>query len=347
MNLLVMGGTLFAGRAAIEASLAAGHDVTTFNRGHTDPTLFDGEVEKLIGDRNRPDDLGALYGRSFDVVIDTSAYLPRQVRSVVDALDGQIGHYSFVSSCSVYASHEAVGADETDPVAPLPDGVDADDADAVQTHYGALKAQCEHALDEVLPGRAHHVRAGLIVGPHDDTGRFGYWLDRVAGGGDVLAPDPPDNPLQVIDVRDLGQWLLTAADVGVTGPVNAVGDPGRVTMRSFLEEIAAVSGATARFVWVDQQFLADERVEPWSDLPLWLPPATLPTHVGFLQRRNDRARAAGLQLRPLGDTIADTLDWQASAEPASRDKPLDLGTVGLTDDRQRSLLETWERRTVR
>ena len=211
-----MGGTLFAGRAVVAEALDAGHDVTTFNRGQTNPTLFDGDVEKLIGDRN--DDLDLLAGRSYDVVVDTSAYLPRHVTSVVEALDSQIGHYSFVSSCSVYASHERIGADESDPVAELPAHVDRDDAESVEANYGPLKALCERALDEVLPGRAHHCRAGLIVGPHDDVGRFGYWLERVAGGGEVLAPGPPDNPMQLIDVRDLANWLLVAAEAGVTGP---------------------------------------------------------------------------------------------------------------------------------
>lgn len=344
MKLLVMGGTLFAGRAVVAEALDAGHDVTTFNRGRTNPTLFDGNVEKLIGDRD--DDLDLLAGRSYDVVVDTSAYLPRQVASVVEALDAQIGHYSFVSSCSVYASHERVGADETDPVAELPAEVDRDDAESVQANYGPLKALCERALDEALPGRAHHSRAGLIVGPHDDAGRFGYWLERVAGGGEVLAPGPPDNPMQVIDVRDLAKWLLVAAEAELTGPINAVGDPGKLTMESMLAEIAKAANASPTLVWTDQAFLAEEGVEPWSDLPMWLPPATLPTHVGFLQRRNDRARAGGLTLRPLADTIHDTLDWMASDEPPPREKPLDIGTVGLSDDRQRSLLDAWERRSV-
>jgi 2'-hydroxyisoflavone reductase len=345
MKILMMGGTLFAGRAVVEEALAGGHDVTTFNRGRTNPELFDGDVEKLVGDRN--ENLDALRGRSFDVVVDTSAYLPRHVRSVVEVLDGHIGHYSFVSSASVYAGHQRVGADETDPVAEVPPDVDIDDAGAIDANYGPLKAACERTLEEVLPGRAHYARAGLIVGPHDDSGRFAYWLNRVTGGGDVLAPDPPDNPIQLIDVRDLAAWLLTAAEGHVTGPVNAVGDPGTCTMGSLFAEIVVVTGSTARFVWVDQAFLAQHDVQPWSDLPFWLPPATMPTHVGFLQRRNDRARAAGLRLRPLAETIQDTVGWLELGEPPPRDKPLDLGTVGLTDDRQQSLLETWERHSVR
>ncbi len=275
------------------------------------------------------------------------ALAARHVRSVVEALDGRIDHYCFVSSASVYASHQPIGADESAPVEELPTDVDVDDETQITAHYGALKACCERTLDELLPGRAHHARAGIIVGPHDDSGRFAYWLQRIAAGGDVLAPDPPDNPIQMIDVRDLAAWLLTAAEHGVTGPVNAVGDPGQLTMASLLGEIDAVAGNGARLVWVDQSFLADEGIEPWSDLPLWLPPATLPTHVGFFQRSNARARAAGLTFRSLAVTIADTLDWLSSGEPPPRNKPLDIGRVGLSDERHRSLLERWERRTVR
>lgn len=344
MRILVMGGTLFAGRAVVEAALEAGNDVTTFNRGRTNPTLFAGDVEKLIGDRNG--DLERLVGRSFDVVVDTSAYVPRQVRSVVEALDGQIGHYSFVSSCSVYADHGRIGADETDPIAEVPEGVDVDDDTLVEANYGAFKARCEQVLDEVMPGRSHHARAGLIIGPHDDVGRFGYWLSRLAAGGDVLAPDPPDNPLQLIDVRDLASWLLVAAESGVTGPVNALGDPGALTMASFLAEVAAITNSGERLVWVDQAFLAAEEVQPWSDLPFWLPPETMPTHVGFLQRSNERAKSGGLELRPLAASISETLEWMASSDAAQQEKP-HLGSVGLTDDRQQALLGSWERRSVR
>lgn len=352
MKVLVLGGTLFLGRAVVEEAMAAGHDVTLLNRGVTNPELFV-EIEQLRCDRNG--DLGVLRGRSFDSIVDTSAYVPRQVRAVIEALEGRIDHYSFVSSCSVYADHSIPGEGEeaelAEPSDPDPDPADPDFE--VGDDYGGLKALCEAAIDELLPERAHHVRAGLIVGPHDNTGRFTYWVHRLATGGDVLAPGPRDQPVQLIDAHDLAAWILHAAEIGVTGAVNALGDRGALTFGSMLEQIAAVTRSDARIHWVDEQFLVDAGVAPWTDLPLWLPHRTLPTHAGFLDRANDRARAAGLQLRPLQETIAAIArDFDASAGLHRSDvEPSEDGAdpqppAGLTPERERALLSAWDRSTV-
>jgi 2'-hydroxyisoflavone reductase len=246
MKFLVMGGTLFLGRAIVEVGLNAGHQITVFNRGQTNPDLFP-EIEHLIGDRNS--DLRALSGRSFDALIDTSAYFPRQVASVVDALAGQIEHYSFVSSMSVYAQSDEPNADESAGLGTVTDPKD----EHSDENYGGFKALCEHALDSALPGRAHHVRAGLIVGPHDNTGRFSYWVQRFVSGGDVLAPQPPDQPIQLIDVRDLAEWTVHAATTGVTGPINASGAPGTHTMASMLATIQTSTASQATVHWVDER----------------------------------------------------------------------------------------------
>ncbi len=341
MNILVMGGTLFAGRAVVAQALADGHRVTMFNRGVTNPGLFP-EAEHLQGDRNI--DLSVLEGRRFDEVVDTSAYFPRQVRTLVEALQGRIGHYSLVSSCSVYAEHDRPGADETAELDGVPSDLDVETTTEVGEHYGALKAMCEQTLDELLPGRGHHVRAGLIVGPHDNTGRFTYWVRRLAEGGDVLAPGPRDQPVQFIDVRDLAAWILRASDTGVTGPINATGIPGVHTMESMLAEIVKVVGGEPNVEWVPETFLAEHDVAPWSDLPLWLPPVTLPTHVGFMARSVSAALAGGLELRPLADTVLDTLSWVRSASEAeggagsSKDYGNPPDQAGLSPERERQLL---------
>jgi 2'-hydroxyisoflavone reductase len=322
MKFLVMGGTLFLGRAIVEVALNAGHQITVFNRGQTNPDLFP-EIEHLIGDRNS--DLRALSGRSFDALIDTSAYFPRQVASVVDALAGQIEHYSFVSSMSVYAQSDEPNADESAGLGTVTDPKD----EHSDENYGGFKALCEHALDSALPGRAHHVRAGLIVGPHDNTGRFSYWVQRFVSGGDVLAPQPPDQPIQLIDVRDLAEWTVHAATTGVTGPINASGAPGTHTMASMLATIQTSTASQATVHWVDEDFLMQRKVRPWSDLPLWLPPRSLPTHAGFMARDTSKAVRLGLTIRPLADTISATIDAGI------------VGGGGLSSERESELLQEW------
>jgi 2'-hydroxyisoflavone reductase len=322
MRVLILGGTLFLGRHLAAAALGRGHEVTLFNRGHTNPDLFP-EAEHLHGDRDG--DLSALAGRDWDAVVDTSARLPRWVREFVSIAGDRLGHYTFVSSISVYADTSRPGTDEAAAVYVLADETAEDIPDAET--YGGLKALCERAAEELMPGRVLSIRPGLIVGPHDDSGRFTYWVHRIAAGGDVLAPEPRDQPVQLIDVRDLAGWILAMAERGELGVFNATGPDRPLTMETLLAEIASATRSDARLVWVDERHLIEAGVEAWSDLPLWLAPNVDPAHAGFLSIDVSKALASGLVFRPLSETVRDTL---AHAERT--------GKAGLDPDRERELL---------
>jgi 2'-hydroxyisoflavone reductase len=322
MRLLVLGGTQFLGRHVVEAALARRHDVTLFNRGQTRPELFP-NVEKLRGDRDG--DLTALRGRAFDAVVDTSGYVPRVVAATLAALD-DVGHYTFVSSVSVYADLSRPPT-ESSPVATLEEPTEEFRSEA----YGALKAECEAVVTERFP-RAFVVRPGLIVGPWDPTGRFTYWPARASAGGDVLAPALPDAPAQVIDARDLAAWIVQAAESQLSGTFNAV---DRATTRlALLEACVRVSGAGAKLVWVDSNFLVEQGVGEWMELPLWL---NDPGYAGMLSIDPSPAFAAGLATRALEETIGDTLAWVASGD-APADPP-----AGLARDKERAVLDAWAR----
>ena len=323
MKLLVLGGTKFLGRAAVEAALARDHEVTLFNRGETHPDLFP-EAEKIRGDRDQ--DLSALVGRTWDGVIDTCGYLPRQVRGAADLLAGAAGYYLFVSSVSVYAdrSGRIVEGDDTEDLGDLPDDRLAED----YSNYGALKALCEQAVANALPDGNAIVRPGLIVGPHDPTGRFTYWPHRVARGGDVVAPAPAAGRVQFIDVRDLGEWMVSLSERQEAGTFNAVNEG--VAWSELLETCRDVSGSDARFVWIDADFLSDHGVEEWMDLPLWISDDEA---QGMHRVDVSRALEAGLTFRPLPETIKATLDRAEMTDGA-----------GLPPNRERQLLTTWEAR---
>jgi 2'-hydroxyisoflavone reductase len=327
MKLLVLGGSIFLGRAIVDAALAAGHEVTLFNRGIHNPDLYPG-VEKIRGDRRV--DLSPLEGRSWDAVIDTSGYVPRVVRQSASSLADRVDHYTFVSSLSVYADTSRPGLDETAPVATL---AEESMEEVTGDSYGPLKALCERAAEAEMPGRTASVRAGLIVGPHDPSDRFTYWVHRVAKGGDILAPGRPEQPVSFIDVRDLGEWLLVLAGARTAGVFNATGPAEPCSMGAFLEECRLVTGADARFVWADQEFLASENVAPWQELPMWLPDEE--EYAGFNAFDSSRARAAGLTFRPVSNTICATWEWDRRRDPPSA--PGDR--AGLSEARERELLK--------
>jgi len=339
MKILVLGGTLFVGRAIVEHAVALGHDVTMFNRGQTNPTLFP-DIEHIVGDRNV--DVGALAGRSFDAVIDTSGYFPRQVSSIVEVVGSGIDHYTFLSSVSVYADHDTPDADEEGELTAVADP----DVEAQGSDYGGFKALCERTLEAALPGRVHCVRAGLIAGPYDSTRRFGYWVERLATEDQVLAPEPSEAPVQIIDVRDLAEWILESAEAGLAGAFNATG-PSQTFLHT-LEAIKRGVHSRSKLVWATEAFLVDHGVEPWTDLPLWLPPHSVPGHRGFMQRSNARAAALGLVTRPIEDTAEATLEWLRTqpGSPATRDYGNPAAGPGLAPDRQRRLLDAWERHTA-
>jgi len=301
MRLLVLGGTKFLGRHGVDAALAAGHDVTIFTRGETNPELFP-EVEHLVGDRDGK--LDALAGRSWDGVVDTSGYVPRVVRQSAELLRDAVGRYVFVSSISVYDDFSDP-VDESSPVAKLEDP----STEEIMEAYGALKAACENVVDEVYGDRSARVRAGLIVGPYDPTDRFTYWPRRIALGGEVLGPGSPDAPVQFVDARDLARWLVELALNGPGGTFNATGPAEPLTFAQLLERARAAIGSDANVVWVDDQHVLDAEVQPWTELPLWLPGAE---YAGMTRADIRRALEAGLTFRPLEETVVDTLAWDRS-----------------------------------
>lgn len=333
MKLLVLGGTKFLGRHLVEVALGRGDEVTLFNRGLLHPELFP-QVEKLRGDRDGG--LDALRGRRWDAVVDTSGYIPRVVRASAELLADSVGCYVFVSSGSAYADHSRPN-DEESPAARL---ADETVEEVTGETYGGLKALCEQAVERAMPGRALHVRAGLIVGPYDSTGRFPYWTARVARGGEVLAPEPPERQIQFIDARDLSAWMLRMAEGARAGVYNASGPDYTLTMGRFLEECRDVSRSDARFIWADEEFLVARGVQPWAELPLWLPRSDERFRY-FLAMSCDKALAAGLTFRPVAETIRDTLAWQAAGSPGVvRDAP-GAPVPSLTPEREEELLKAW------
>jgi 2'-hydroxyisoflavone reductase len=317
MKLLVLGGTKFLGRAAVEAALARGHEVTLFNRGETNPELFP-EAEKLRGDRTV--DLSALQCREWDAVLDPSGFVPAVVRASAEALSDQAGHYLFISSISAYASLAGPN-DEDSPVAELGDLPD-DRMLEDYSNYGPLKALCERAAAEAFGDRHAIVRPGLIVGAHDGTGRFTYWPHRIARGGEVLAPAPPDRVVQFIDVRDLGPWLVDLCERQATGTYNAT-HPGR-SWGEVLETCREVADSDATFRWVPDTFLVEHGVGEWMELPMWVQSSG---DAGIHEADVSRAVSAGLTFRPLEETVRDTLDLAQTTSEA-----------GLTQEREAELL---------
>lgn len=325
MKLLILGGTRFLGRALVEAALAAEHDVTLFNRGQSGPDLFP-NLERLQGDRDGG--LAPLVGRRWDAVIDTCGYIPRLVRASAERLAAAVGHYTFISTISVYADQATIGIDEQSPL-----GTIAEETveEITGETYGPLKVLCEQAADAAMGGRALHVRSGLIVGPHDPTDRFTYWPYRAAKGGDILAPGDPDQPVQFIDVRDIAAWTICATEQRLTGPYNVTGPQQRLTMREVLTDCQQVSQSDAAFTWVSEAFLLKHEVAAYSEMPLWVPA----DHAGFGTVNCAKANGTGLKVRPLPDTIRDTLAW-LNTRPADYE-----WRGGLTPEREAALLQQW------
>ena len=317
MRLLVLGGTAFLGRALVAAALERGHEVTLFNRGRTNPELFP-EAERLRGDRN--EDLSALEGREWDAVVDVATFLPRAVRLATEALRDRVDRYVFVSSISAYADF-STPASEDSPLAQL----ENPESESIED-YGPLKAECERLVQEAFGERALVVRPGLIVGPHDPTDRFTYWPRRVAEGGRMLAPAPPDQPVQFIDVRDLGEWIVAAIEAGRSGVYNVTGEP--TTFEALLDECMRVSG-DAEIVWVPPESLVEAEVGEWMELPLWI---VTPEFAAMQRTDVSKALRDGLRFRPLEETIRDTLAWDAELTTPRAEG------VGLTAERERELL---------
>jgi nucleoside-diphosphate-sugar epimerase len=313
VRLLILGGTLFVGLHLAEAALERGHDVTLFHRGRANPTAVP-QATHVLGDRER--DLTLLAGEPFDWVMDTSGYVPRVVRSAVEAISAE--RWCFVSSVSAYADLSGPVTEAT----PLREPEwEREDVDAL---YGELKVACEEVVHDAYGDRALVLRPALIAGPHDPTTRFSYWPLRIARGGDVLAPGSPDRLVQFVDARDLAEWTLDLLEANAGGRLNATSEP--LTMGTLLDLCVRVAGTNARLCWVPDALLRAESVREWEELPLWL---VDPAFVGMMDVHPARVSA-----RPLEDTIRDVL----AATPADDPRPHE-GRTCLSPEREARLLE--------
>lgn len=328
MKILVLGGTHFLGRHLVEAALLHHHDLTLFNRGKTDPGAFP-NVKQIHGDR--AEDIVLLLGHQWDAVIDTSGYLPRVVRQSVEQLAPYVSRYLFVSSISVYRDFHQVQMTEDSPVDRLKN---PDDEDIFQS-YGPLKALCEEEVRQGFGQRALIVRPGLIVGPHDPTDRFTYWVRRFASGQAVVVPRPDDRPVQFIDARDLAAWMLQLLERSASGTFQATGPIEPLTMGALIAAFREALPDAGKPVWIPEPFLREHHIAEWTDLPLWI--SERMGWPGFLAVNIDRARDAGLSLRPVTETIHDTWQWDQSRGAPHL-------TAGLDDERHNALLAAWRQK---
>ena len=336
LKILILGGTRFVGPHMAEYALSRGHTLTFFNRGKTNPGVLPG-VERIQGDRNG--DLQGLAGREWDAVIDNSGYLPRQVRASAELLHRSVPYYLFISSVSVYASF-AQANDEHSPVGTLADPtVEKIDGET----YGPLKALCESAALAVYgPGHTSVLRPGLIVGPDDNTDRFTYWPARASRGGTFVAPNSPRDPVQVIDVRDLARFAIATVEQQRAGTFNILSPPGRFTIGDVVDQSIRAAIDLARpspppvAAWLPTAFLEAQGVAPWSDMPVWAP--SVGEEAGFALVSAERALEAGLTIRPMAETVTDTLRWFLGQPEAER---LDL-KAGLSAEREAKVLAAWK-----
>ena len=324
MRILIIGGTRFLGRHLVEAALDHRHEVTLFNRGKSNPDLFP-ELETILGDREH--DVNKLQGRIWDAVIDVAGYLPRIVRLSAEVLEPNVSRYVFISTISVYADFKKAGIDEAYPVGKL---ANETVEEITGETYGPLKVLCERAVQDIYGERALIVRPGLIVGPHDPTDRFTYWPVRVARGGDVLAPQKPEVATQIIDVRDLAEFIIKLTEENALGVYNATGPNYELTMGKILEVSKQISNSDANVRWASVEFLSQNKMEPWSDMPAWIPDDE--EGVGFARVDLSRAMQAGLTFRPLEETIRDILEW-AKTRPTDHE-----WRAGLTAEREAEAL---------
>lgn len=323
MKILIIGGTRFLGRHLVNSARARGHEVTLFNRGLTNPELFGDYVERIEGDRAK--DLDQLTGQ-WDAVIDTCGYFPRIVHMSAEALKGKVEQYVFISSISVYADFKKVGINESYPVGKIEDETMEE---ITGESYGPLKALCEKAVQDVFGINSLIVRPGLIVGPHDPTDRFTYWPVRITRGGDVLVPDGPNALTQIIDVRDLSDFIIHVVEQNISGVFNATGEP--LQLGTLFETCKQVSGSDANFKWASVKFLNENNVAPWSDMPAWIPDTD--EEKGFARVDISKAKQAGLVISPLEETVKDIIAW-AFEIPADHE-----WKAGLTEMREMELLK--------
>jgi 2'-hydroxyisoflavone reductase len=335
MRLLVLGGTRFLGRGVVDAALAAGDEVTTLTRGVSGEPP-DG-VEALHGDRNTPDGLDVLRGRQWDAVVDTCGFVPSVVGRGAALLADSVGHYVFVSSINAYPDFGEKPIRDDSPVHDCEPDAGSPDGTFEMEQYGPFKVGSERAVESYFPGRATQLRAGLIMGPYDNTGRLPYWVGRMARGGEVLAPGDPDRTLRLIDARDLGAWAVETGRTGTAGTYVATGPADQVTFGEILSTAAAVSGSDATVTWVPEDFVVEQGIAGWTELPLWLPVSQAPC---AFDEDTTAAERAGLRTRPVADSVRDVYAWLTGpdADNAPNER---TGRAGLDPQKEKDALAAW------
>jgi 2'-hydroxyisoflavone reductase len=337
LRILILGGTGFTGPFQVKYALDRGHKVTTFNRGKTHPGELPTGVEQLIGDRNGK--LEALKDRKWDVVIDNPTTLPAWVRDAAQVLKGNVDRYVFISTISVYGEVKK-GVDESAPTEkyegadPYKETIEAMRASGFKT-YGPLKALSEKEAEKWFPGKTLVIRPGLIVGPRDETDRFTYWPVRIDRGGEVLAPGSPEDPVQFIDGRDLAEWTIRMVEKGESGIYNATGPAKPLGIGGMLDGIKDALKSNAKLTWANEEFLTQQKVEPWSDMPVWTGKES-----GLARTNIDKALGKGLTFRSLADTSRDTLAWFKSQSQERQSKL----KAGLTPEREAEVLAAWKKK---
>ena len=328
MKILIIGGTVFLGRHLVTIAQERGHEVTIFTRGKHNPDIFD-NVEKLRG--NRDGELDALLDKKWDAVIDTCGYYPRIVKQSVEMLKDKVEHYTFVSSISVYGDFSKIGITEDDEVGKI---ADETIEEITEESYGPLKALCENEVTKVFGENALIVRPGLIVGPHDPSGRFTYWVKRLQEGGKVLIPGEEKLKTQFIDVRDLAGWIIEKIEEKLSGTFNVTGPEQDLAFEELMQNISKIYEKDYDFVKVPDNFLLENQVIPYMELPLWIP-QTEEKYQGFDSVSIQKALDQGLKFRPLKNTILDTLDWYSSLEKQNF-------PAGMKAEREEELIMKWE-----
>jgi 2'-hydroxyisoflavone reductase len=335
LRILILGGTSFIGPHQVSYALDRGHTITLFNRGRTNTDLFP-EVERLKGDRN--DDLEALKGRTWDVVIDNSASNPDWVRATAQLLKDSVDRYFYVSSRSAYSDTSRIPMTADAPTFTFQTAGVAPDTETARLPYGLRKAMSEREAQEAFPGRAAIFRPGLIIGPRDETDRFTYWPVRIHRGGEVLAPGDQSDPVQIIDARDFSEWMIRMAEDGHSGVFNAVGPATPRPMAELLYGIRAVTTAETTFTWVDADFLAGHEIRPYAEMPVWLPPTE--GREGYARFDMSPEVALGLTYRSLAVTTRDTLEYHFSRPP---ERQANL-RAGISAEREAEVLAAWHGR---
>lgn len=372
LRILILGGTGFLGPACTESALARGHKVTLFNSGRSEekrkeagrPSLVPDGVEVFYGNRDpkltaddrrlrgdpeaekkkdphSPMGLSQLQkaiedGAEWDGVVDTSGYFPRMVKASAELLAPKAKRYIFISTLSVYKNNDAANKDESDTLATLADPATEEFGSQFE-NYGGGKALCEAAAEAAMPGRTASMRAGFIVGPRDTSGRFLYWPVRASKGGEMIVPGKPDDPIQIVDVRDLADFVMHAIETGATGPFNVTGPASTLTMQRMVEGCIKGAGASTTATWVDPEFLQQNGIEPGARFPLWIPPEG--EAAGFHQRDISKALKAGLKFRPIEDTAKATLDWYATLPADIQGKII----PPLLGEKETELLAQWRK----